>query len=322
MNLSFLTPLGALLAVLALVPLGVYALRQRRAARIRAALGLAKPPVASHALLVVALAAAPALLGLAAAQPVLESDRVRPERTDAEVWVVLDTSRSMLASAGAGSPTRFDRARELALRLAEQLPEVRLGLASMTDRVLPHVFPTTDTRIVAEALFESMGIERPGPTVSLTGTPTTTLDSLASIPRLNYFSPVARKRLLVVLTDAETRPLEQDLSTPFARRRPRIETLLVRVGDPGEQIFTAGVAEDAYQPPGGSAASLEQVASQVDGRVFAEADAAAVVQAAREALGTGPTRQRIIEGERRALMPWVALAAVLPLGLVMLRRNV
>ena len=255
MNLAFLTPLGALLGLLAIVPLAVHALRQRRARRIRAALALDAPSLASRVPFLLALAAVPALLGLAAAQPVLESDRERPERTDAEVWVVLDTSRSMLASARAGSPTRFDRARELALRLAEQLPEVRLGLASMTDRVLPHVFPTTDMRIVAQALSESMGIERPGPTVSLTGTPTTTLDSLASIPRLNYFSPAARKRLLVVLTDAETRPLEQDLSTPFARR-PQIETLLVRVGGPGEEVYSAGVAEDAYQPPGGSAAAL------------------------------------------------------------------
>jgi hypothetical protein len=321
MTLAFLTPLGALLGALAIVPLGAYVLRQRRARRIRAALGLAAPPLASRVPFLLALAAVPALLGLAAAQPVLESDRERLERTDAEAWVVLDTSRSMLASSGAGSPTRFDRARGLALRLATELPEVRLGLASMTDRVLPHVFPTTDTRVVAEALSQTMGIERPGPTVSLTGTPTTTLDSLASIPKLNYFSPASRKRLLVVLTDAETRPLEQDLSTPFAARRPRIATLLVRVGEPGERVFSAGVAEDAYQPPEGSAAALERVASQVDGRLLGEADAGAIVAAAREALGTGPTRQRIIEGERRALMPWVALAAVLPLGLVLVRRN-
>jgi hypothetical protein len=239
------------------------------------------------------------------------------ERTDAEVWVVLDSSRSMLASGRAGSPTRFARARELTLRLAEGLPEVPLGLASMTDRILPHVFPTTDTRVVSQALFESMGVERPGPTVSLSSVPTTTLDSLAAIPRLNDFSPTARKRLLVVLTDAETRPLEQDLTRPFARP-PRLDVLLVRVGEAGERVFTAGVAEDAYQPPGGAEAALERVAAQVEGRVV---PADAVVDAARAALGTGPTRQRIIEGERRALMPWVALAAFLPLGLVLVRRN-
>lgn len=320
MALDFLTPLGALLGALALVPLTVYVLRQRRAGRMRAALGLSAPSAASRAPFVLALTAVPALLAAAAAQPVLESDRQRPERTDAEAWVVLDTSRSMLAAAGAGSPTRFDRARELALRLAEELPEVPLGLASMTDRVLPHVFPTTDTRVVLEALDESMGVERPGPTVSLTGTPTTTLDSLAAVARLNYFSPTARKRLLVVLTDGETRPLEQDLSTPFARR-PRIKTIVVRLGAQGEEVFTGGVPEDAYQPLEGSGAVLHQVASQVEGRVFSEGEAGAVVATARDVLGTGPTRQRIIEGERRALMPWVTLAAFLPLGLVLLRRN-
>jgi hypothetical protein len=320
MGLAFLTPLGALLGALAVVPLGVHVLRRRRAARIRATLGLAPPGFGSHAPLVLALAAVPALLGLAAAQPVLESDRVRPERTGAEAWVVLDTSRSMLASAHSGSATRFERAQELTLRLAEGLPEIPLGLASMTDRVLPHVFPTTDVRVVASAVRESMGVERPGPTISLSGAPTTTLDSLASIPKLNYFSPSARKRLLVVLTDGETRPLEQDLSAAFARR-PRIATIFVRVREQGEQVFTGGVPEDAYQALEGGGAALEQVASQVGGRVLGEGDAAALVEAAREALGTGPTRQRIIEGERRALMPWVALAAALPLGLVLLRRN-
>lgn len=321
MGLAFLTPFGALLAAAALVPLAVYVLRQRRARVIRAALGLAHPSLPTRLPLVVALAAVPALLGLAAAQPVLESERVRPERTDAEIFLVLDTSRSMLASATAGSPTRFERARDLALRLSEALPDVPLGLASMTDRVLPHVFPTTDRRVVSAALREAMGVEQPGPSVSFTGGPTTTFDSLAAIPTLNYFSPTARKRVLVVLTDGETRPLERDLSGAF-RRRPAIETFFVRFWSPDERIYDSGVAEDAYQPIQASGAPLQQVASQVGGRVFSEHEPAAAVAAAREALGTGPTKERIIEGERRALMPWITLAAFLPLGLVLLRRNV
>jgi hypothetical protein len=319
-NLAFLTPLGALFAALALVPLAAFALRQRRGRRIRVALGLRGPSLLSRVPVVLALAAVPGLLGLAAAQPVVESDRVRQERTDAEAWVVLDTSRSMLASGRADSPTRFERARDLALELSAAVPQVRLGLASMTDRVLPHVFPTTDRRVVSTALLESMGVERPGPTVSLTGSPTTTFDSLAAIPSRNYFSPTARKRLLVVLTDGETRPAERDLSGPFQRGR-RIATLLVRVGAQGEQIYTGGVAEDAYQPAAGAEAALDRVASQVEGRVLSGDDSRALVSAARSALGTGPTTERIIEGERQALMPWVALAAFLPLGLVLLRRN-
>ena len=43
--------------------------------------------------------------------------------------------------------------------------------------------------------------------------------------------------------------------------------------------------------------------------------------ALREALATGLTVDRRIEGNRRALMPYVALLAILPLGFVLYRRN-
>jgi von Willebrand factor type A domain len=321
MELAFLTPLGALLAASAIVPVAVYVLRQRRTGRMRTGLGLDAPSVRARLPLVLALAAVPALLGVAAAQPVLESERIRPQRTDAEVFVVLDTSRSMLASASSDSPTRFQRARELALRLSNALPDVPVGLASMTDQVLPHVFPTTDRRVISAALYESMGIERPGPSLSFTSIPTTTLDSLTAIPRFNYFAPAARKRVLVVLTDGESRPLEGGLSAAF-RKRPAVTTLFVRFWSADERIFEGGVVEDIYRPLQASGALLQQVASQIGGRVFSEADGAAAVAAARLALGTGPTKEQIIEGERRALMPWVTLAAILPLGLVLVRRNV
>ena len=319
MGLIFLTPLGGLLAATALVALGVYALRQRHAKRIRAALGLAHPSPAAS--LPLALVLVPALLGLAAAQPVLESERIRPERTDAEVFVVLDTSRSMLASAAAGAPTRVERARELALRLSEALPNVPLGLASMTDRVLPHVFPTTDGRVVSAALRDAMGVERPGPSISFTGGPTTTFDSLVAVPRFNYFPPTARRRVLVVLTDGETRPLEQNLSSAF-RRKPAIETFFVRFWSATERIYESGVPEDAYQPIQANGAALKQVAAQIAAHVFSEHEPAAVIAAVRHTLGTGPTKDQIIEGERRPLMPWVTLAAFFPLGLILLRRNI
>lgn len=320
MQLVFLTPFGGLLAATAIGLLAVYVLRQRRLRSIRLALGLDAPSVSTRLPFVLSFLAVPALLGLGAAQPVLESERIRPERTDAEVFVVLDTSRSMLASARAGSPSRFERSRDLALQLSEALPAVPVGLASMTDRVLPHVLPTTDRRVVSAALYEAMGVERPGPTVSFTSTPTTTLDSLAAIRTLNYFSPTARKRVLVVLTDGETRPLEQNLTRAF-RRRPAIETFFVRFWSASERIYESGVAEDAYQPVQASGTALNEVASQVGGRVFSEQEGTVVVEAARRALGAGSTKERVIKGERRALMPWVTLAAVLPLGLILLRRN-
>lgn len=321
MNVAFLTPLGAALAALTVAPLAVYVLRRRRARRIRRTLGLAPSPAGSGVALVLALAAVPCVLGLAAAQPVLESERSRLERTDAEAWIVVDTSRSMLASATVDSPTRLDRARSFAEELANDLPDVRVGIASMTDRVLPHAFPTTDRRVVAATLRQSIGIERPGPTISLSDAPTTIYDALAALPKYDYYSPSARKRLLVVLTDGEARPPEIDLSRPFGRG-PRIATVLVQFWAEDEHVYSGGVPEDRYHPLAGSAAALQEVASRVDGTVFTERDPARVLAAVRASLGTGPTHDRIIEGERRALMPWVTLFAFLPLGFVLVRRNV
>jgi hypothetical protein len=66
---------------------------------------------------------------------------------------------------------------------------------------------------------------------------------------------------------------------------------------------------------------LAAAAAAVEGRVFEEGQVAEAASAVRAALGTGPTRPRRIEGNRQALMPYVALLAVIPLGFVLYRRN-
>jgi hypothetical protein len=317
-DIRFLTPLAALFALAALVPLALFLGRERRAGAIRGTLGLEPPSLGSRLPLVIAIAAVPGLLGLAAAQPVIEQSRSRPERTDAEAFVVLDISRSMLAAADVEAPTRLDRARRLAVRLRDTVPEVPIGIVSLTDRLLPHAFPTTDRRVFVATIEDSIGIERPGP--NLFGTVATSLGALASVPKLGYFSPRARKRLLVVLTDGETLPVRQELSRAF-QVKPRIETILVQFWDADERIYATGLPESGYRPMPGAGAALERVASLVRGRVFSEDEAGEVGATAREVLGEGKTRQRELEGERFALMPYVTLAAVLPLGFLLLRRN-
>jgi hypothetical protein len=317
-DIRFLTPLAALFALAALVPLAVFLRRQRRASRIRTALRLTEPSRASRVPLALALAAVPGLLGLAAAQPVVEQSRSRPERTDVDALVVLDVSRSMLAAADVEAPTRLDRARRIAVRLRDAVPEVPMGVVSLTDRVLPHAFPTTDRRVFVATIEDAVGIERPGP--NLFGTVATSLGALASVPKLNYFSPRARKRLLVVLTDGETLPVKRDFARAF-QVRPRIETVFVQLWDADERIYATGVAESGYRPMRGARTALERVASLVGGRVFSEDEAGELGAAAREIVGEGTTRQRQLEGERLALMPYVTLAAALPLGFLLLRRN-
>jgi hypothetical protein len=318
MDLAFLTPLGAAFALAALVPLAVLALRERRARRARARLGLAQPRLTALVSLAVALAAIPALLALAASQPVIETTRTVRERTDAEAFVVVDVSRSMLAAARDGEPTRIDHARAEAERLTDALPEVPVGILSLTDRVLPHLFPTTDRQVFRSTLATSIGIERPPPSLFFS-THATALGELAAIPVRRFFSPAAKKRLLVVLTDGESQPVDEAIRTAFARQ-PRIETVFVHVWEANERIHVGGVPERSYKPDPVSTATIARVASLVDGRVFEEGSQDAA-RAVAEALGSGPTRERVLDGERRALMPYATMLVLLPLGFVLLRRN-
>ena len=321
MGVSFLTPVAALFGVLAVVPLAVFAGRRRRAAQVRRTLRLEQLATRPWGILALCLAAVPVLVGVAAAQPVITSARTVPQRSDAEVFIVLDTSRSMLASSSSGDPTRFERARDAALALQAELPGIPVGIASLTDRVLPHLFPTVDQRVFGETMREAVGIERPPPSTSF-GTNVTTLDALGAVPTLNFFTPRAKRRALVVFTDGESQPVTSVLSTDFART-PRVDVTLVRVGDASERIYESGVAEAGYEPDpaAAAAAALATAATLTRGVVVEEGQVGEVAAGVREALATGPTVDRRIEGNRQALMPYVALLAILPLGLVLYRRN-
>jgi von Willebrand factor type A domain len=321
MELSFLTPWGGLLVLVALAPLAVLRARARRIDRIRSALGLGAEPGGSRTAHAVALVALCALLALAAAQPVVTTSRTLTERTDAQVFLVLDTSRSMLASAGPGEPTRFDRSRDLAQGLADRLPEVPIGIASFTDRVLPHLFPTVDRGLFTATLEKTMGVESPGPGIFYVGARATSYEVLAHLPQRNFFTPATTRRVVVVFTDGETRPVGASLPAAF-EKEPRIETAFVRLWEGSERINVTGVAEVGYAPDPRSEGELERVAASIGGVVVGEGESGRLAEVVRELVGTGPTRARENEATRRSLMPWVALAAALPLGFVLLRRNV
>jgi von Willebrand factor type A domain len=317
-DVSFLTPLAFSFGLLAAVPLAVFVGRRRRADRIRTALGLSGGSGRSWIPLAISLAAIPILVGVAAAQPVITSARTVPQRSDVEVFIVMDTSRSMLASSGTGEPTRFDRAQDATVALQDQLRDIPLGLASFTDRVLPHLFPTVDQRVFRETTREALGIERPPPSTSF-GTNVTDLDALGAIPTLAFFRPATKKRALVVFTDGESQATET-LAADFASE-PRIDVTFVRMGDASERIWESGVAEPGYVPVPNAGELLAAAATAVEGRVLEEGQMTEVAAAVRAALGAGPTTPRRIEGNRQALMPYVALLVLIPLGFVLYRRN-
>ncbi len=319
MELTFLTPLAAIFAVSAFLPLGIHWFRERRVSRVREVLRLEEPSRRSRLLLVASIAAVPLLLGVAAAQPVLGTERTVPERQDAEAFFVLDTSRSMLASDGANGATRFERAQDAASAIRDRIPQVRSGIVSMTDRVLPHVMPTTDRRVFEATLRRSIGVELPPPAFTYS-TYATSYDVLAGIAQRHFYSPIAKKRILVVLTDGESRPFGSALGSVFPGKPP-IETVFVRFWDAGERIYVTGSSEGGYVPDKTSEATIERAASLMGGRVFSEDEISAAGDAVAELVGEGATTDRAIPGARVALMPWVTLAAFLPLGLLLWRRN-
>jgi len=322
-DVSFLTPLAGLIALAALVPLAIFVGRERRASQIRSTLNVSRPSRFSRAPVVASIALVPALLGLAAAQPVLESSRTRQERTDAEAFFVLDISRSMFASSRSGGGTRLERARQAATSLQGDFPEIPFGLASFNETVLPYVLPTTDARVIAATLSDALAIEGAAvPPLSEFVIPelTTSLNALVAIPRASFFSPRAEKRLVVVLTDGEASEATADFARAF-ERRPRIHTIFVRFWEASERIYATGVAEPGYTPNQALTVRLERASSLVGGRVFSEDELGEVRGAAERFLGSGPTRPRELRGERLALMPYVTLAAFLPLAFLLWRRN-
>jgi hypothetical protein len=320
MGVSFLTPLGALLALGAAIPVVAMLGVRRRAGRLRTVLGVERARKRSLLVPLAALAGAATLLGLAAAQPILERTSNRELRTDAEVFVVVDVSRSMLAQAGEGASTRLERATSVAGVVRGRLSDARVGVATVTDRVLPHLFPSSNLDVFEATLERSIGIERPPPRSSFL-TNATKLDSLAGVRTQRFFSADAKKRLVVVLTDGESQPVASARVGTLFRQEPAIDTIYVHVWGEGERVYSNGAPEPQYLPDPSSRALLERLAASTGGSVFGEENADAIVQRARQYLGSGPT---VVEGQtsgRDALAPYLALAAFLPVGLLLWRRD-
>jgi hypothetical protein len=320
MSLSILTPVGALLALGLVIPLVAMFRARRKAGSVRETLGVAPAGRRALALPVAALAVGAAFLGLAAAQPVFEWTSDERVRTDAEAFVVLDLSRSMLAQSAVDAPTRLDRAKQAATRIRTSLPDVRVGVASLTDRVLPHLFPSADQDVFEATLERSLAIEHPPPRSSF-ATSATSLNALATLRGLRFFHPSSRERVVVVLTDGETQPVANARLGGLFRREPAIDLVFVQFWDEDERVFTRGTPEPQYRPDPSARETLDRLAASTKGAVYSEAQLGSAAGAARDALGRGPTVVRGEASGQLALAPYLAAAALLPFGLLLWRRD-
>jgi hypothetical protein len=320
LSLSFLSPLSALIALACVVPLLAFFRIRKRARRRRREIGLPEPPSRWYLLPIAALVSAAALLGLAAGQPVLEFEKTTRARTDAEALIVLDTTRSMLARGKPGAIPRIARAKGAAVALREAVPSVPVGIATLTDRMLPHLFPSIDEEAFRVTLARSIGVERPPPAGGFQSR-ATRLEAIGAAATQSFYSHRARTRVLIVLSDGESLPATQVRLDLLFRRPPGIQTLFVQFWDDDERVFAGRLPEPAYRPDPTARATLERFAAAVDGTVFSENELGAVKRSFRKLVGSGPT---VVRGERRehvALAPYLAGVAFLPLALLLWRRD-
>jgi VWA domain-containing protein len=317
-GVTFLTPLDALFALAAALPLAALALTERRAERVRRLLAVVGPGRRALAPVVVALVLLPMLVAVAAAQPVVVRERLVSERADAQAFVLFDTSLSMRASAGPGQDTRLTRAKQLALRLQQSLPDVPIGIASMTDRSLPNLMPTTDRTLFERTVEQSVAIDRPPPSQPYGDGRATTFDALVPLVESHFYSQGVQRRLLVVFTDGESSKVSPVLRLTLQRR---VTPVFVHVWEPGERLYSHGRPDPRYVADPSSTHALADLAALTGGRSFSEHDLTGAERAARDAVGRAGARTRIDSYARIALAPWFVLAGVVPLVFLLWRRN-
>ena len=303
-ELTFISPLGALACLAAVLPLAAVVLARRRANRAGAAIGLPEQRRGRGRLLI--LAAACGAFGLAAAQPVIDRDDRVEARSDAQTLFVLDVSRSMLAAAGPDDATRLERARGAALELRDAIPQVRAGLAGLTDRALPYLFPTLDRRTFASTLQDAVAIESPPPQ-QITRV-ATSFDALTALAGKGFFAPQLSRRVCVVLTDGE--------SAPFTGPAPGCRVVVVQLWDPAERVYRNNEPEPQYRPDDSAPAAAAKL-----GPVAREGDLEHARELLIAAVGDGPTSK--VEGSEPttiALAPYVALVGLALVLLLVLGR--
>jgi hypothetical protein len=317
--MTFLSPLGALVALAVVLPLGAYALLELRSRRVSERIGLTLPPFRSRLGIPVALAVLAAFLGIAAAQPVISGTRSHTGRSDAQVYVLLDVSRSMLARSSAGAPDRLQRAKQLALKLRRGIPDVPIGIASLTDRVLPHLFPTLDPTVFESVLRDAIGIERPPPT----GTEDLATDysSLGDLGTNNFYGADVGKRVLVIFSDGESKYFDDALLKKDFEKG-NVHVLFVHLWGADEKIYLSrNNVDPGYRPDPQSNEAVRRIAAAGGGEVLGE-DPGSLVSRTKGFLGSGPHTSIREQRTRVSLGPYVALMALLPLGFLLLRRNV
>lgn len=312
-TIVFLTPTGALVGLAFLVTLASAVVRAGRERRARGALQLATPSGRARWLRPLALVGLGALVAATAAQPALRARSSTPMRSDAEVYLTFDVTRSMLARSTPDATDRLERSRALGLELHAGLLDFPTGVATLTNRMMPLLFPTGDGRGVTAVLERSLRILQPQP-ARLTAARATQLGVLTLAADRSYFNPQAKRRALVVFTDLDTDYFSLT-GTLRLLREHRIEPFVVRVAKPGEAVFGRDGRPLAYRPNSTVAVTALRRAGW---HAYEETEGRRAIGEIRSYLGGGPVAGNGLVESERPLAPYLALAALVLTALLVL----
>jgi hypothetical protein len=183
--------------------------------------------------------------------------------------------------------------------------DIPTGVATLTNRMMPLLFPTGDGRSVSAVIDHSLRIMQPPP-IPYTTARESSLAALGLAADRSYFDPTARKRALVVFTDLDSDSFSLQ-GTLLALRRHGIEPFVVRVAQPGERVFDSTGRPYAYR-----SVSTVTVADLrgANWHAFEERQSTQLVSAIRDYLGAGPVAGSGFVESQRNLAPFAALAAL------------
>jgi hypothetical protein len=314
-SLTFATPRAGLLALAALAPVVALLIAGARVRRARAALHLPEPSRRRRSRRPLAVVSVPLLIALALTQPGWRRHGSVATRADAAVFVVVDTSNSMAASASSRAPSRLEQAKGIALTVGSQVPGIPLGVATFTDRTLPDAFPSTD-RAIFNSTIRSLAVDSPPPRES--SRVATDFSALAAVQRADFFTRAQRHRALLLITDGETAAFDAGAVARALSAAPATHVVIVRVGGGGDRLRASdGKAAGSYRAdPASARRAVSQLASATRGRAFS-GGAAGVAAALRAEIGAGATTDVAATPDTWDLAPFIALLGLLPLVLIL-----
>jgi hypothetical protein len=195
----------------------------------------------------------------------------------------------------------------------EGVGEVPAGVATLTNRMMPLLFPTGDGRSVTAVIDHSLQIMQPPP-VPYTTARESSLSALGLAADRSYFDPTARKRALVVFTDLDSDAFSLS-GTLRILRAHRIEPFVVRVARPGERVFDPSGRPYAYR-------SISTVTvgglRNAGWHAFEEGQRAQLVAGIGNYLGDGPVGGGGVVESQQNLAPYAAVVALVLSALLFL----